>query len=250
MQQSQGQARQQGHAEVVRAGGREALRHGRDHRADQGHPHGARARVDDAVGTPRGAGQEQQGQQHREEGVGEHRDGAFPTAIVAEDGVAVLAATLADDAGEAVAPGHRHHGGGRDGRAINAALGAPEEREERRDRDREVDRPWRGVGRVHRFEDLVAIEEVVEDDERGEGNDAVGPVIEEAQNTPNPHPRADVNYLAGQVLGPVQLLADELHAEEHPKGVDVGRDQADDITLCHSFLSFIVHGECVRLGWS
>ena len=158
-------------------------------------------------------------------------------AFAARDGIAVLAEAFADDRRESIAPGHGHNAG--HGVLLKASWKAlfpsgVKDEKQKRTREGKIDGA-RGCAlfRVHGAEDVVAQEDGVEDDKAGCRDDGELPVIEEEQDDPYPHARANVNEFAGKLGGIVAPTPDGFDDEQHTEGEYVGKDESQYITCGH-----------------
>lgn len=75
--------------------------------------------------------------------------------------------------------------------------------------------------RVHRAEDMVAQEQIVEDDEGCSRDDGKLPVIEEQQDDPHPHTGPDMYQFARKFRRIVSPTPDGLDKQQHTKGEDI-----------------------------
>ncbi len=158
-------------------------------------------------------------------------------AFAPRDGIAVLAEAFADDGREGITPGHSHDAGQRvllkaSWKALFPS-GVKDEKQKRTGEGKIDGARGCALFRVHGAEDVVAQEDGVEDDKAGRGNEGELPVIEEEQDDPYPHTRANVNELTGELGGIVAPAPDSFDDEQHTEGEYVGEDESQDITGGH-----------------
>jgi len=86
-------------------------------------------------------------------------------------------------------------------RSIRLTVGAPKQGVEQRNGKGKINRARCRLFAVHRLKDRKAVKDVIQDDERAKGDQAELPDVEQGQDAPHPHARANVDQHLPCVMG-------------------------------------------------